>query len=149
MLVVENRAGLRSMFHGESITIDWSPPIINNLQVDVHHQGNKCSVDATWQVTDAESVVQDCHWSVGESLQVGSIISVTWEVTGAENAVQNSHCSVGGSLVIVSVTCEVTSAESAVQNCHWSVGESVVIISVTREVAGAESAVQKLRLECR
>ena len=77
---MENRAGLRSIFHGESVTIDWSPPIINSLQVDVHPQGNKCSVNATWMVTDAESVVQDCHWSVGESLALSPRMLLMWRV---------------------------------------------------------------------
>ena len=65
VLVAENHAGLKSIFYGDTLTVDWSPPVIHNLQVDVQCVEDKCSVGATWDVTDVENVVQDCHWSIG------------------------------------------------------------------------------------
>ena len=68
VVVAENHADLTSAFSVGPLTIDWSPPSIDQLQVVVQEMGKeKFIISATWTATDEESQLQDCHWTVGKS----------------------------------------------------------------------------------
>jgi hypothetical protein len=67
VLVAENGAGGRSVFRGAELVVDATPPLLTDVQATVlPSAGDTCSVHATWHVTEEESHVQDCHWSIGK-----------------------------------------------------------------------------------
>ena len=69
VVVAENKAGLTSSFFADPDTIDWSPPVIENLQVELLQTGiTEFTIAASWKTTDEESNVQDCYWTLGQNM---------------------------------------------------------------------------------
>lgn len=72
--VVENFAGLRSVFHSRMIVVDHTPPVIEGVQVvaemkydfiDMKNKSALLKLNVTWNVQDEESGIQVCFISVG------------------------------------------------------------------------------------
>ena len=67
VVVAENMAGLQSAFYSKPILIDWSAPVIQDIHLQlVETAPDLFDIAATWVVTDQESVVQECFWTLGK-----------------------------------------------------------------------------------
>jgi hypothetical protein len=69
VIVAEDNVGLTSVFSAGPLTIDWSPPVIDNLQLTLQEMGEaEFMGSASWTATDDETLLQDCHWALGKLL---------------------------------------------------------------------------------
>ena len=88
--IVENFAGLISVFRSKKILIDHTPPVFGNIMAKVKAVDPKRNVEnvtsanetnvrleISWNITDDESGVQMCFVSVGKSITANSQISVS------------------------------------------------------------------------
>ena len=74
-VIVENAAGLKSVFHSDEITIDHTAPIVDDIGVDTELILNMTTLDpdaammqfnVSWNVVDEESGVRFCFVSIGK-----------------------------------------------------------------------------------
>ncbi|KAL3857349.1 hypothetical protein ACJMK2_012025 [Sinanodonta woodiana] len=63
-----NYAGLMSTFTSDAITVDHSPPVIQNVTavVDVENVTNIVNIDVTWKADDLQSGIKICYCGLGE-----------------------------------------------------------------------------------
>ena len=67
LIVVENNAGLRSVFYADPLTIDWTPPRIENLVINTETLGGDLyQITASWNLVEEETTSQDCHWALSK-----------------------------------------------------------------------------------
>ena len=75
-VIVENFAGLTSVFRSNKILVDHTPPVYGNISTDLimknTTEANQTIVQlgVEWSVNDDESGVSLCYVSVGKSLYV-------------------------------------------------------------------------------
>ena len=66
VLLIENQAGIRSTFLSYPLLIDWTPPELSELDVQLSlADDGTISIDTAWNVWDSETEVHDCHWQIG------------------------------------------------------------------------------------
>ena len=65
-IIAVNGAGRKSVFTSEPLVIDWTSPVISDIDVNIENtEDNLYSITATWVVVDEESQVTDCLWKIG------------------------------------------------------------------------------------
>ena len=64
--IVTNHAGLQICRSLEPITIDWTPPVVENINVIFNEQyPSLFLIEAQWNVHDYETAVTGCFWTIG------------------------------------------------------------------------------------
>ena len=74
--IVENHAGLQSTFHSNGLIIDHTPPVIEEVEVSIHHiyrnttfvgyvTGGVVQLKASWKPVDNESHIKICYYFIG------------------------------------------------------------------------------------
>ena len=66
VILATNRANLKTVVRSEKYVIDWTPPIIVDIDVKTSVQDGDLSLSVSWKHIEMESVVTDCLWAIGQ-----------------------------------------------------------------------------------
>ena len=68
-VIATNNVGAQTVVNANPITIDWTPPTIENVTSVVTGVGSDLYViEATWNAVDNETLLTECFWTIGEEM---------------------------------------------------------------------------------